>query len=87
MKIYVITMVIEKENEHPEVRLTLYTNLLDALNAYSKLIDEANEISDGYEMPCEDDEVATMEYRWWRIYDGMGVDSVTIELEAKEINE
>jgi hypothetical protein len=85
MKIYVITMVVEKEHEYPEVNVTLYATLSTALEAYSDIIDNID--IKGYADACEEDEVATMEYRWWRVYDNMGVDSVTIELEAKEVNE
>ena len=83
MKVYTLTVITEKESEHPKVEITIYKDLVTALKAYSDTIDGVD--TKGYEEIWEEDEIATAEYRWWRAFDRMGVDSVTIELEAKEV--
>ena len=85
MKIYALTVVKELIESYPEVSVTLYETMEKALEAYNTAFDEALEISEEYEVAQDDHEIATERYRWWRIYDLHGTESITIELEAKEV--
>ena len=88
MKIYTLTVTNETMEEHADVQVTLYSNPEDAIKAYNEAFDEAKSEAHWYEEAWEDDEVATdTPYRWWQICDLAGNNaSITIELEAKELN-
>lgn len=86
MRIYTLTIIKETTDEFPTVETKLYANPEDAVEAYGKAFDDAQEIVNSYKDAHEDDEVATdTPYRWWRAYDYLGIKSITIELEVKEV--
>lgn len=85
MKVYTLTVITEPTESHPEVNVTLYETMEKALEAYNEAFDQALEISKEYEAPKDEHEIATARYRWWRVYDNYGTESITIELEVKEV--
>ena len=87
MKIYVLTIIKEPEEQQAMVQTTLYANPEDAIKAYNQAFDEAKQASENYEDAWEDHEIATdTPYRWWKICDRAGnYEGVTIELDTKEV--
>jgi hypothetical protein len=85
MKIYALTVITEPLESFSEVNVTLYETMEKALEAYNEAFDRALEISKDYEVAKDHHEIATERYRWWRIYDLHGTESITIELESKEV--
>lgn len=87
MKIHVLTIIKEPEEQHAMVQTTLYANPEDAIRAYNRAFDEAKQASESYEDAHEDHEIATdTPYRWWQVCDRAGsYESITIELDTKEI--
>lgn len=88
MKIYVLTVIDENQEEFATVTTDLYANPEDALEAYSKAFDEAQEKEKDYDKPYRHREIATdTPYRYYKISnERIPYDSITIELEAKELN-
>lgn len=84
-EVYILTIVKEIEDAHPEVRVEAYGNMETALNAYSVAVDYAREEAFDYEFPHEDSEIATETYRFFRIKDLHSIDAITITVESKEI--
>jgi hypothetical protein len=85
MTVYALTVVTEFTDEFPEISVTLYETMEKAIEAYNVAFDRALEISKEYKMTAECHEIVTEEYRWWRIYDLYGTESVAIELDIKEV--
>ena len=87
MKIHVLTIIKEPEEQQAMVQTTLYANPEDAIQAYNQAVDEAKQISKNYKDAWEDHEIATdTPYRWWQVCDRAGnYESITIELDTKEV--
>ena len=86
MEIYMLTIIKETRDEQTEIETTLYANPEDAIEAYNKAFNEAQEEAKEYGRAWIDDEIATnTPYRWCQICDLDGWDCITIELEAQEV--
>lgn len=85
MEVYVLTVVTELTDEFPEISVALYETIEKAIEAYSVAFDRALETAKKYKMTANCDEIVTEIYRWWRTYDLYGTESVTIELDTKEV--
>ena len=87
MKVCTLTIIKEKVEEPVNVEIKLYAKPEDAIEAYNKAVDEAQEEAKFYDDVHEASEIATdTPYRWWSIYDIEGsYDMIAIELDTKEV--
>lgn len=84
-EVYILIISKEKEHEHPEIEVSAYRNMDSALKAYSVSVDEARIESEEFGLCYEDKEIATESYRYFRIASCLGAESITIEVQTKEI--
>jgi hypothetical protein len=84
-EVYILTIIKELPEEHPEWQVSVFCNMESALRAYSISVDQARTEAEDYEFAHEDSELATDTYRYFRIYDLHGVETITIEVTSKEI--
>ncbi len=84
-EVYTLTVTKEVTEEHPEVQVLVYQNMEGALKAYSVAVDQAREEAENYASAREEHEIVTDSYRWFQIVDTDGCESITIEVETKEI--
>lgn len=84
-EVYILTIITEEDEQHPEVRISAYQTMERALQAYGYEVDKAREEAENYAFSHEDSEIATDTYRFYRVEDLHSCNCITIELEPKEI--
>lgn len=84
-EVYILSIIKEASEAHPEVQISVYRNIESALKGYSVAVDDARAEAEDYEFPHEDSELATDTYRYFRIEDLHSVDAITIEVQTKDI--
>lgn len=84
-EVYILTIIKELSEEHPEWQVSVFHNMESALKAYEIAVDVARTEAEDYEFAHEDSEIATDTYRYFRIVDLHSVEAITIEVQTKEI--
>ena len=84
-EVYILIITKEMTDIRAEVQVSVYQDMECASKAYSVAVDEARAEAEEYSFPHEDSELYTDSYRYFRIEDLHGCDSITIEVHEKEI--
>lgn len=84
--ILIITNTKETTEDRPEVTVSVYRDMERAITAYNFAVEEArSEAEERYEWAHEDSEICTDSYRYFRIEEMYNYESITIEIQTKEI--
>ena len=84
-EVCILIIMKEAEYKRPEVSVSAYRSMDDALRAYNVAVDEARAEAEDYEFAHEDIEISTDTYRYFRIEDLHRNDVITIEIETMDI--
>lgn len=84
-EVYILSIIKTLTDSRPEIQVSAYRDMFSAGMAYRVAVDEAREEAENYDFAHEDSEIVTETYKCFHIEDLYSNDSITIEIQQREI--